>query len=314
MKPAKKTRKTWTENRILFAASAVFVLTALLFWSLRSDSASEKDPPEAAAAHRPRRIICAAPSITEMVFALGRGDSVAGVSTFSVFPPEAKNKPTIGGLFNPSREKIFALQPDLVITQGEHDALSRFCREKNIPLVSLHIETLDDIQSAIQKIGSILHAGEKAGNLIEDLNSQLDAVRRKTKGLPRRKVFLSLGHTPGDLTGIMTASSGTFLQELIHLAGGINIFHDLSGRYPRVSKEVLVTRTPEVIIEILADGLSHKNKALLRRDWERLSRLPAVRKDRIHFLTQDYLLIPGNRVAQTAEAFARIIHPEAFDE
>jgi iron complex transport system substrate-binding protein len=304
--------KFWADNKILVTAGAVFLAAAAGLWLLRP-GAGPDNPPGAATASMPKRIICAAPSVTEMVFALGRGDLVVGVSTFSFFPPEAADKPKIGGLFNPSKEKIFALQPDLVITQGRHTALSRFCREQDIPLLSLHIETLNQIKNALDKLGHLLKAREKARRLIGDLNTQLDSVRNKTASLPPRRIFLSLGHTPGDLTGIMTASSGTFLQELIQLAGGINIFHDLSTRYPRVSKEVLLTRNPEVIIEILAEGLSHKNKTLLRRDWERLSRLPAVKEDRIHFLTQDYLLIPGLRVVKTAEAFARIIHPEAFD-
>lgn len=308
-----KSNKFWADNRILILAGAVFILAAAGLWLLQPGAATDT-PPGTATSALPERIICAAPSVTEMVFALGRGGRVAGVSEFSFFPPEAADKPKIGGLFNPSREKIFALQPDLVITQGRHTALSRFCREQDIPLISLHIETLDHIRASLEKLGHLLRAREKARRLIADLNAQLETVRGKTRGLPPRKVFLSLGHTPGDLTGIMTASSGTFLQELIQLAGGINIFHDLSGRYPHVSKEVLVTRNPEVIIEILAEGLSHKNKTLLRRDWERLSRLPAVQEDRIHFLTQDYLLIPGLRVSQTAGAFARIIHPEAFGD
>jgi iron complex transport system substrate-binding protein len=308
-----KSNKFWADNKILLLAGAVFILTAAVFWIIRPEP-NPDNPPGAATASLPERIICAAPSVTEMVFALGRGDRVVGVSEFSFFPHEAADKPRIGGLFNPSKEKIFALQPDLVVTQGQHAALSRFCREQDIPLINLHIETLDHIRSALEKLGRLLKAREKARRLIADLNSRLASVRDKTGSLPPRKVFLSLGHTPGDLTGIMTASSGTFLQELIELAGGINIFHDLSARYPRVSKEALVTRTPEVIIEILAEGLSYKNKALLRRDWERLSALPAGQEDRIHFLTQDYLLIPGLRAAQTAEAFARIIHPEAFDD
>ena len=306
------TNKFWADNKILVTAGGVFVAAATVLWMLLPGTGPD-NPPGAATASMPERIICAAPSVTEMVFALGHGGRVVGVSAFSFFPPEATDKPKIGGLFNPSKEKIFALQPDLIITQGQHRALSRFCREQDIPLLRLHIETLDHIRTALEKLGHLLKAREKARRLITDLDTQLDKIRNKTDSLPLRKVFLSLGHTPGDLTGIMTASSGTFLQELIQLAGGLNIFHDLSSRYPRVSKEVLLTRNPEVIIEILAEGLSHKNKTLLRRDWERLSRLPAVQEDRIHFLTQDYLLIPGLRVAQTAEAFARIIHPEAFD-
>jgi len=259
------------------------------------------------------RIICAAPSITEIVLSLGLGARVVGVSDFSVFPSEALEIPRIGGLINPNREKILALEPDLIILQGKHETLARFCREQGIAELSVDIDRISDILAAIRKIGSELGARTVADRLAAEIEGELTELSRKVRERPPRKVFLGLGHTPGDLTGFMTTGSGTFLHELVESAGGINIFADAKGSYPRISKEALVQRRPDLIIEILAEGISPDNRRLLRKDWERLASLPAVKAGRIYFLSDDYLLIPGVRVAQTARRLVRIIHPNLLE-
>jgi iron complex transport system substrate-binding protein len=256
------------------------------------------------------RIICASPSITEIVFALGLGEKVVGVSDFSVYPPEVRKKDKIGGLFNPNREKIITLQPDLLIAQGSHRPLAKLCHKYGIRFLSVKIDTLADIFKAISFIGQELQVEENADILVKDIQKELEKIREKTQKLPPRKVFLSLGHTPGDLTGLMTTSSGTFIHELVGIAGGENIFEDAAGLYPHISKEALLMRQPEIIIEVFPEGISAGNRDLLRNDWERLAILPAVKGGRIHFLTEDYLLIPGVRIVQIVKKFAEIIHPE----
>ncbi len=261
-----------------------------------------------------QRIICATPSITEMVFSLGKGSQVVGVSDFSFYPPEAAEVAHIGGLINPNRERILSLQPDLIIFQGQHQLLSQFSREQGIRSLSLVIDRVSDITVSIKKLGAELGASSEAARLAESIQGQLDELAKQTQSRVPRTVFLGLGHTPGDLTGLMTTGPDTFLHELIEIAGGINIFSDTRGAYPRISKEALVRRHPEVIIEVLAEGISPDNRKLLRADWERMASLPAVKAGHIYFLDEDYLLIPGVRVAQTALRLAQAIHPELFEE
>jgi len=262
----------------------------------------------------PQRIICAAPSITEFVFALGFGHRVVGVSDFSTFPPEAKGKPQVGGLINPNKEKIVSLEPDLLILQGRNDSLARLCKESGIRFLSIEIDSLEDIWSAVALIGEELKAPDKASALVLRIQEELRSVRERIPPLPPVRVFLSLGHTHGDLTGLMTASSRTFIHELLTLAGGDNIFKDASGLYPQISKESLVKRRPEVIMETIPGGAGDKKQKMLIRDWLQLPMLPAVRSGRIHFLTEDYLLIPGVRIAHIVLRFAQIIHPDVFNE
>jgi iron complex transport system substrate-binding protein len=256
------------------------------------------------------RIICAAPSVTEIVFSLGLGDQVVGVSHFAVYPPEAKNKKSIGGLINPSRERITALKPDLVLTQGKHERLAELCRKQDITFVSVNIENTKDIYKAILELGSLLGAAQQAQKLIQHIKTDISSLTSQVQPLSKKKVFLCLSHTPGDLTGLMTTGEGTFLDEIIEMAGGINIFSDLKKRYPRVSKESLIMRQPDIIIEIYAKGLNANQQEMLRKDWDRLSLLPAVRNSRIHFLTDDYLLIPGVRINLILRKFIQTIHPE----
>ena len=308
------------KNKPLLWAVSFFLLSTsfiLILYQVKRDRSAQLP-----ASHTPeknqkiscQRIICATPSITEIVFALGRGDKVVGVSDFSFYPPEAKEITRIGGLFNPSTERILSLKPDLIIFQGKHERLARFCQRKRIQILSVKIDRLQDITKTILRIGKELDVEEQASALASKLLNQLDSLRQKTHMLKPKKVFLSLSHTPGDMSGIMTTGPGTFLHELIELGGGRNLFSDTSLSYPQISKETLLMRQPEVIIEIFAEGISNKNRVLLRKDWTRLSSLRAVKEGNIHFLTDDYLLIPGVRIVQTATKLAKVIHPEVFHE
>jgi iron complex transport system substrate-binding protein len=260
-----------------------------------------------------KRIICAAPSVTEFVFALGMGERVVGVSDFSTFPPEAQTIDQIGGLINPNKEKITSLQPDLLIIQGQNQSLARFCKEHQVRFLSIEINTLEDIWTAIHTIGLTLRAEEKASALIRKIKDDLQDIKNKIQDRPLKKVFLTLGHTPGDLTGLMTTGPGTFLHELVNAAGGENIFSDASGLYPQISKESLVKRQPEVILEAIPGGIPEEKLTLLKKDWSQLPMLPAGKSGSIHFLTEDFLLIPGVRISRTVRLFAEIFHPEAFE-
>lgn len=312
MSKAKNKPLLWAVSFFLFSTIFIFIL-----YQANRDRSIQSPPSHTSGQNQPipyQRIICATPSITEIVFALGRGDRVVGVSDFSFYPPEAKEITRIGGLFNPSTERIISLKPDLIIFQGKHERLARFCRRQRIQTLPVKIDRLRDITKAIRQIGKELDTEGQASALADQLLAELDALRQKTHKLRPKKVFLALSHTPGDMTGIMTTGPGTFLHELIELGGGRNLFSDTSLSYPQISKETLLMRQPEVIIEVFAEGISNKNRALLRKDWMRLASLRAVSEGNIHFLTDDFLLIPGVRIVQTAAKLAKAIHPEAFHE
>jgi len=301
---------------ICFGIGLIFSLFFSILKRERSQSQQTitKTAQQRKTTEKANRIICVSPGITEIVFALGCGDRVVGVSHFSTYPPEVKEKAKIGGLINPNRERIIKLKPDLLITQGKHESVAKLCRELGIRFISIRIDRLRDIPDAIILLGRELKVEELAVQLVKKIRDDLAFIQSRTAERPARKIFLCLGHTPGDLTGLMTTGPGTFLHELIEIAGGENIFSDAAGLYPQISKESLLKRQPDVIIEVCPKDLSEEKLKLLKNDWKRLPSLPAVRMNHIYFLSDDFIQIPGIRIAQTALRFAAIIHPEALNE
>jgi len=259
----------------------------------------------------PQRIVCLAPSVAEAVFALGCGGRVVGVSSFCDYPPQAREKLNLGGYINPDFERLLAVQPDLVIIQGKFEKVVRFCRRNNIDLLQVEMSDIKTIEQDLRAIGATLGCGEQAEKLCDRINGQLKQIQLKLAGVKKKRVFLSLFRQPGSLKGLSTAGGNTFLSELIEIAGGENIFADVCQDYPTVSKESLIKRQPEVILEPCRQGeLSAEQMNRSRLDWQILPALPAVKNGEIHFLKENDLLKPGPRVAQAAVLLAGILHPE----
>lgn len=262
----------------------------------------------------PQRIIPMAPNIVETVFALGAGGRVAGVSSYTTFPPEATKMPAVGALYDPDIERIVALDPDLIIIQQKHEKIEALCRERGIELLTVEMVSLRGIIEGIQRIGARLGAEREAEDLTASILAGLEDVADRVRSQPRRKVFLCLGRTPGSLKGLFTVGGPSFLSELITIAGGENIFADLTQDFPQISLESLNSRAPEVIIETYpSQAISLEKQVALIGDWSALPGLPAVTSNRIHIMTDDYILLPGPRIVDIARRFAEALHPEVFN-
>lgn len=257
-------------------------------------------------------VVTLSPAITEIVFALGAGDRIVARSDFTTYPPEAVRLPSCGGYTNPNLEVLAALQPELVIIQGIHSSVAEFCRARGRECLAVKLDSLDDLYTTTTQIADALGCHERGVELVGAIGRDLDGVRAAVSGLPRRTVFLSLGRQAGDLRGIMTCGGGTFLDELVAIAGGDNVFGDSAVLYPEASLEQVVARDPEVILELHpGEGLSAEQAAGIAREWLRLPSLAAVKADRVAVLTQDYLMVPGPRTGLAARALAAAVHPEA---
>ncbi len=247
----------------------------------------------------PSRIICASPAVAEIVFALGAGDRVAAVADFTDWPPEAAEKPCIGGALSPSRERILALRPDLILSQGKSEALAALAREHRIAFAAFPLDTLSDVRAAIAGFAARLNTEERGRRLLRDLDAGLAA-------LPRREpvpVFIALGHSPGDLSGLMTTGAGTFLHDIVELAGGRNVFADVSLPWPRISRESLLRRAPALVLDLQAVALDDTRRAALAADWQRLGFAPG----QVRILEEDFLLRPGPRAPLAAARIADAI-------
>jgi len=254
----------------------------------------------------PQRIVSLAPSNTEILFALGLGERVVGVTEYCNYPPEALEKEKVGGFSTVDLERVLALEPDLVLasTQTGEETVQKL-EEMGIPVAVLDPDGLEGVLEDITLVGRLTGTDEQATALTGDLRARMDAVRERTRGLERPAVFYVVWHDP-----LMGAGSGTFIADLIETAGGENVARDMEG-YQTMSLEVLIERDPEVIIASTGPG---QHAAY---DWvlgeERLKGVRAVRLGRVHAVDQDLVSRGGPRIVDALEDFAEFIHPELYE-
>ena len=257
-------------------------------------------------------LVTFAPNITETVFALGQGDRIIGVTKYCDYPPEARDKQSVGDYLDPDLEKITLLAPELIILAGQHEKLADLARQNHIPILHAHMDDLATIQDSILRIGAALGCDEEARKLWTGIQSGLESVRAAVKGLPRPRVLVINTRTSHDLNTLFTIGRSSFVSELLEIAGGVNIFEDQETPYFEASKETVVLREPEVIIEFHAgENLSAEELQRFVDDWNALPTIPAVANGRVLMVTESYGLRPGPRVALIAAQLARLLHPEA---
>jgi len=264
----------------------------------------------------PRRIITIAPNAAEIICSLGACDSIVGVSEFCVYPPELKKRTKIGGFINPDLERIVALQPDLIVLRGQNDSIEKLCRKMNIAIYQDHTDkTLSGIETCIMDLGSLLKKETHASHLVQQFRDQLDALRSRVAHRSKPRVFLTIFRSPDKLSNILTTGNGTFLHEMIDIAGGENIFGHIDMAYPQITPESILARQPDVIIELRpGETMTHELKEKLYRQWSRLGSVPAVTNKRIYFITDDHAQIPSPRYVKIIEKISRLLHPECYDK
>jgi iron complex transport system substrate-binding protein len=261
----------------------------------------------------PRRIVSLVPALTEVLFAIGAGPQVVAVSSFDEFPAEVKKLPRVGALLDPDTERILALRPDMVVVYGsQSDLQAQFARARVRTFAYRH-GGISTILATIRALGGATGHDAAAATLIRDLQARLDAVRARVKGRARPRVLLVFERQPKTLREVYASGGRGFLHEMLAIAGGQNVFADVAGESVQPSTETILARAPEVILEVRAEGLiAAREVAGESQVWSILASVPAVRDGRIHFLSGDYLVVPGPRFAQATEALARVLHPEVF--
>jgi iron complex transport system substrate-binding protein len=276
-------------------------------------SPPQSDKPKAGSSV-PKRIISMGPNITETVFALGRGDCLVGVTDFCIYPAEARALPRVGGFFNPNLEKMTALRPDLVVLQGRHEKVDGFCRAKQIAALHVAMDSIATIYGGVAALGDALGASREALELCNTIRFELEAVRKAVKRFPRRKVFISLGRAMGSMANLYTVGGPSFLSEVVDIAGGDNIFFDVNQPYPEASKESLLKRAPEVILEMRpGERLSEAQQGRIVAEWNVFGDIPAVVHQRIYVVVEDFVLVPGPRIGKAARVLAQTLHGDIRD-
>ena len=259
------------------------------------------------------RIVSLVPNVTEMLFAIGAGAQVVGVSTYDDFPPEAKSLPRVGALLDPDTERILSLRPDLVIVYGSQTELEGQFARAGIRVFAYRHSGVDNVLQTIRAVGRLTgHVGD-GDRVARDLRSQLDAIRARVRGRPRPRTMLVIGRDAAALRGIYVSGGVGFLHELLDIAGGDDVFADIKREAVQPSNETMLVRAPDVIIELRpGDPPPAETVQKERAVWKLLASVPAVRNGRVQLLYGGYLVAAGPRLARAADALARVLHPEVF--
>jgi iron complex transport system substrate-binding protein len=274
-----------------------------------------KSAPAASASEpaRPLRILSLTPNITEVLFAMGLGDKVVGRSTFCAYPPAVLAVPAVGDTMQLSLEKVIRLEPTLCFMITRREAIPRRLEGLGIRTVSLDSDTMQEMLESIRTIGRETHREDAAGALVARIQADLDDVRRRVAGLARKKVLFAFPMTVGS-SRIMVAGRGTFVDELLSVAGAENAYPSRAD-WPSIGPQQVVALAPEVVvIDAAGDDAPADRIDAIRRAWRSLPSVPAVAGGRVHVLTESYLTIPGPRVGQAARLLAETIHPQPGQE
>ncbi|MDD5156067.1 MAG: cobalamin-binding protein [Candidatus Omnitrophica bacterium] len=255
--------------------------------------------------HKPR-YISLAPSTTEILFALGLGDNIVGVSSFCNYPKEAQNKPKVGDFSNPNIEKIISLKPDYIFCTGLEQA--RTVHELKRMKLNVYVAdpgNMAELLDTIAEIGGITGAREQAAQLINKMRSDIADISKKIRNISpdkRVRVFVEIWHEP-----LMTAGKGSFVDELITLSGGINIAHDTFRPYSNFSAEKVIDSNPQVIILAYMDKEMPLKIVEGRFGW---GDIKAVKDKRVfNDIDPDKLLRPGPRITEGLKELYRKLYP-----
>lgn len=255
----------------------------------------------------PVRIVSLAPSITEIVFALGEGNRLKGVTQHCDFPAEARALPQVGSYVHLDLERIVALKPDLCIAvrDGNPRHVVDKLEELGIPVYAVDPRNLDTAVNTVLELGQLLGATPRAEALADSMRSRIERVKMSAARADQRpRVFFQIGIAP-----IVSAGDNTVIHELITMAGGNNLAAG-SLPYPRFSREQVVALRPEVLI--ITSMTKEQDLDQVRNAWQQYDSLPAVRNGRIFVVDANLFDRPTPRLIDGLETLAAIIHPELF--
>jgi iron complex transport system substrate-binding protein len=268
----------------------------------------------------PQRIISLAPSNTQILFAIGLGDKVVGITDYDHYPYnftawiEAGNITSIGGFSTPNKETIASLSPDLILATPINDPDVVTLRDLGYKVLVLNPNDVGGVLSDISLVGKAAGADQDAASLVASLSSQISAIEAKiaSANLPRPKVYYEVWTPP-----LMSAGNGSFINDVILKAGGINIFGSESQQYPSVSSETVVQSNPDVIM--LPTEMANTGEAPFygsvadvkaRPGWSTIS---AVENDRVIIVSGDLFAEAGPRIAEQIAVAAEAFYPELFN-
>jgi iron complex transport system substrate-binding protein len=260
----------------------------------------------------PQRIVGLAPSTVEVLYELGLGDQVVGVSRYCTYPPEALGKPKIAGFLDVDFEALVSLKPDCVVMVDSQHSLVDKINQLGIRTISAEHASVDGIINSFKKVGKACGKEKESIAKAKQMQAHIDATRKKLADQPKPRVLVCIERDPDSPRPdrVIAAGSGGFHRELINIAGGVNAYQ---GRiaYPVLSREKLLNLNPDVIIDLVRDEVfkKYKEEPLLQQ-WYAFGELNAVKNKRVVIIAGNQHLIPGPRFLDTLDKMVDAIHPK----
>ncbi len=246
----------------------------------------------------PQRLVSLAPSVTEVLWAVGAGRQVVGVSSADDYPPEVRTRPKVGGV-QVDEEQLVKLQPDLVVgLRSLQERVLRRLRERGFPVLAVDAASLEETYRVVLLLGQVTGHPSRAGQVVRAMRDRARAVEAQVAGRPFVRVFVQVWDQP-----FLTAGRRTLPDDLVRRAGGRNVFEDLTG-WPQVSEEEVLIRNPECVL-VLGKG---RDRVLARAAWRRTA---AVRRGCVAEVDPAWVVRPGPRLVLGLEQVAKVLHPGA---
>ena len=280
------------------------ILTGMPFMANVSDKTFTDDAGRRVYLAKPaRRVVSLAPSVTEILFAVGLDAEVVGVTTFCDYPAKAKSKPKVGSSV-PNLEAILGLKPDLIVGNKDFvrpDVLAKL-EQLKIPVFLLFPRTVEEILGHIGTVGRLVGRDREARAVVQGLRDRLSEVRSRMASAKPVRVFYVVNTDP-----LISVGSGSFIHQMLELAGGENIVGQTAIPYPKVSLEEVLRRDPEVLLFPVgtAEGIPEAEQ----QRWRKWTTLSAVAHNRLHQVRAELVNRPGPRVVDGVEALAKVLHP-----
>lgn len=264
----------------------------------------ERQAPDTAPKKKIERVVSLTPSSTELVAAAGGLDRLVGVDRFSDHPPGVEKLPRVGDFLSPNLEAILELSPDLVVLDELQSKIGEALEAGGVRTLVLPMHSTADVKAGLEAIAGALGTEDRTGELVGRIESRMAdvAARAKTRPADKPRVMVIVDRQLGALGSLVGAGPGTFLDELLTAAGATNALISASTRYPKLSPEQVLELQPTVVL----DAVHTKDSARARRDWDGLE-IPAVRRDRVHMLSDRIFISPGPRMAEALERVEKLV-------
>lgn len=258
----------------------------------------------------PQRIVSLSPDLTEILYGVGAFNRVVAVSNYDTYPPEVSKLPHLGVLNNPSLEQLAGVRPDLVIiNKAQAPFFEDTLKDLGFKILKASNGSVEEVYAAMLQIGHATGNESQAAKLVATTREGLDRVTRKTADLPKPSVVLIVDRIPGTLRELYTATDGSYLAELVNIAGGRIAVPRVALGYKKLAKEDLLAINPDIILDFIQDTKGRFSGDPLE-PWKELPELKAVRTHRVYGVSEDFVPHASQRMVQTAELFAKLMHPE----